>query len=333
MVDVVEYLPNQGCLMTATADLPRPPYDPELVGLLNEPAENLSPSLSLEMLREGWTDTPAEELLEGRAIRMTERRVPGPDGEASIVLAIFTATEQPVGSAPAIYHVHGGGMIVGDRFTTVDAFFDLIERHKVVVVSVEYRLAPEHPDPAPVEDCYAGLVWTVEHVQELGIDPDRLVIAGPSAGGGLTAGLALLARDRNEPQLVGQLLACPMLDDRNQTLSRRQYGNVDISEVIGIGWDALLGADHEGRDVSPYAAPGRVVDLSGLPPAFIDVGSAEPFRDEAVAYASRIWEAGGQAELHVWAGGFHGFQYDSDAAASVAARRAIDSWLQRILRL
>lgn len=318
--------------MPDTAGLPRPPYDPALVALVTAPNENLSPNLTLEMVRRGWSQPPIDKMLTGRAIRMTERRIPGPAGQSAILLAIFEPAE-PMGSAPAIYHVHGGGMTVGDRFTTVDSFFNLIEQHKVAVVSVEYRLAPEHPDPAPIEDCYAGLVWTADHAEELNIDPDRLLIAGASAGGGLTAGLALMARDRNGPKLVGQLLMCPMLDDRNQTLSSRQYGKVDISEVIRIGWDALLGAGHEMRDVSPYAAPGRVVDLSGLPPAFIDVGSAEVFRDEAVAYASRIWATGGQAELHVWSGGFHGFQFDGDAPISVAARNAIQSWLERTLHL
>lgn len=318
--------------MPEAVGLPRPPYDPELVALVPPPNEHLSPSLTLEMVRQSWSQPPIAEMLAGRAIRMTERRIRGPAGDAAIVLAIFSPAE-PMISAPAIYHVHGGGMTVGDRFTTVDSFFDFIEQYKVVVVSVEYRLAPENPDPAPIEDCYAGLVWTADHAVELNIDPERLLIAGPSAGGGLTAGLALMARDRNGPKLVGQLLMCPMLDDRSRTLSSRQYGNVDVSEVIRIGWDALLGAGHEAREVRSYAAPGRVVDLSDLPPAFIDVGSAEVFRDEAVAYASRIWGAGGQAELHVWSGGFHGFQFSGDAAISVAAREAIESWLERILHL
>lgn len=145
-----------------------------------------------------------------------------------------------------------------------------------------------------------------------------------------------MARDRGGPRLVGQLLMCPMLDDRNLTASSQQYDGVGVWDRTSnkTGWDALLGAGHEDREVSPYAAPGRVEDLGGLPPAFIDVGSAEVFRDEDVAYASRIWAAGGQAELHVWAGGFHGFQLmGGQAAVAVSARAAVDDWLRRILGL
>lgn len=306
----------------------RPPYDPELAALPNAPVEDPSMNLTLEMVQSGWSQPPIEEMLAGRAIRLTERQVPRPDGDGSIVLAILTAAE-PITSAPAIYHIHGGGLIVGDRFTGVDSLLDLIEQHKAVVVSVEYRLA--WPDPAPVEDCYAGLVWTADHAQELGIDPERLLVVGESAGGGLAAGVALLARDRQGPELLGQLLICPMLDDRPRTVSSRQYADVDLASVIRIGWEALLGHEHAQREVSPYAAPGRVADLSGLPPAFIDVGSAEQLRDECVDYASRIWASGGQAELHVWAGGYHGFQFEQ-AAVSVAARDAINAWLERALR-
>ena len=189
--------------------------------------------------------------------------------------------------------------------------------------------------PGPVEDCYAGLVWTAEHADELGIDPDRIIIAGASAGGGLAAGVALLARDRGGPALAAQALMCPMLDDRNNTPSSRQMAGLGV-------WDQhlqrhrLVGAARRGcggPDVSKYAAPARETDLSGLPPAFIDVGSAETFRDEDVAYASGIWQAGGVAELHVWPGGFHGFDMMApQAAVSQAAKAARVSWLRRVPR-
>ncbi|WP_370591495.1 alpha/beta hydrolase fold domain-containing protein [Saccharopolyspora montiporae] len=203
-----------------------------------------------------------------------------------------------------------------------------------MAVTVEYRLAPEFPDPYPVEDCYAGLQWTAEHAAELGIDADNLIIAGASAGGGLAAGTALLARDRNGPALAGQVLICPMLDDRDWTVSTAQYENVGLwgRESNRTGWDALLG-DRRGTDeVSVYAAPARATDLSGLPPAFIDCGSAELFRDEDVAYATALWHSGVQAELHVWPGGYHGF--DMLAPNSGIARAAIDArkgWVGRTL--
>lgn len=202
------------------------------------------------------------------------------------------------------------------------------------MVSVEYRLAPENPHPAPVEDCYAGLRWIAERGAEIGMDTDRLVVAGGSAGGGLAAGVALMCRDRGGPQLRGQLLQCPMLDDRNDTPSAHQMRGRGVWDQSAnrVGWTALLGAARGGPDVSPYAAPARAGDLSGLPPAFIDVGSAETFRDEDVDYAGRIWRAGGAAELHVWPGGFHGFAMMApDAALSRAAGDAQVGWLRRVL--
>jgi acetyl esterase/lipase len=208
------------------------------------------------------------------------------------------------------------------------------EQLGAAVVSVEYRLAPETPHPGPVEDCYAGLAWTAGHAGELGIDPARVIVGGASAGVGLAAAVALLARDRGGPALLGQMLLCPMLDDRNETPSSYQMAGIGIwdREANEVGWTALLGAARGGPDVSPYAAPARATDLSGLPPAFIEVGSAETFRDEDVAYATGIWQAGGQAELHVWPGGFHGFTgMVPDAAISKAATAAQQGWLRRIL--
>lgn len=157
------------------------------------------------------------------------------------------------------------------------------------------------------------------------------MIGGVSAGGGLAAATALLARDRGGPELAGQLLLCPMLDDRNSTHSAVELDGRGLWDrtANNVGWAAYLG---DLRDVPAYAAPARATDLSGLPPAFLDVGTAETFRDEVVAYASRLWEAGGEAELHVWPGGFHGFDaLVPEARLSRAARAARLSWLQRLL--
>ncbi|NUU25554.1 MAG: alpha/beta hydrolase fold domain-containing protein, partial [Streptomycetaceae bacterium] len=173
-----------------------------------------------------------------------------------------------------------------------------------------------------------------EHAAEIGADPERLLLAGESAGGGLAAALALLARDRGGPRPIGQVLLCPMLDDRNDSVSARQMAGLGVWDRTSnaTGWRALLGDACGGPDVSAYAAPARASDLSGLAPAFIDVGSAETFRDEAVGYATRIWQAGGSAELHVWPGGFHGFTMMApDAAVSRDAVAAPGRWLRRIL--
>jgi acetyl esterase/lipase len=174
----------------------------------------------------------------------------------------------------------------------------------------------------------------VAHAAELGVDPARVIVGGVSAGGGLSAAVALLARDRGGPALAGQLLICPMLDDRNNTPSARQMAGLGVwdQSANNTGWTALLGDARGGPDVSPYAAPARATDLSGLPPAFVDVGSAETFRDEDVAYATRIWQAGGSAELHVWPGGFHAFfGMVPGASVSKAAIAAQRDWLRRLL--
>lgn len=185
-----------------------------------------------------------------------------------------------------------------------------------------------------MEDCYAGLVWTAEHAAELGIALDRLVIAGESAGGGLAAGTALLARDRNGPSLIGQVLMCPMLDDRDETVSTVQFESAGIwlrSSNL-VGWNALLGDRRGADDVSIYAAPARATDLCGLPPAFIDCGSAELFRDEDIAYATNLWCAGVQAELHVWPGGFHGFDMVAPhTALAQAATTTRNAWVAKLL--
>ena len=223
-------------------------------------------------------------------------------------------------------------MIFGDRFTGIEVPLDWVERFDAVCVSVEYRLAPEFPDPYLVEDCYAGLRWTAEHAAELGIDPGRLIIAGGSAGGGLAAGTALLARDRHGPPLAGQVLIYPMLDDRNQTVSAHQFAGIGVWDRGSneTGWAAYLGERFGTDDVPIYAAPARAADLSGLPPAYIDVASAEVFRDEAVAYASQIWADGGVAELHVWPGGFHGFDLMApEARISREAIAARTNWVAR----
>jgi acetyl esterase/lipase len=323
----------------APAAPPPPPFDPELAAALAVLAEHIPPVFTLDLLpamRGPNSLMPAptdEDLSRGGTFEITERRVPGPAGAPDISLLIGRPTGVTTPTA-ALYNIHGGGMIIGDRRTGLAPMLEWAEELGAAVVSVEYRLAPETPHPGPVEDCYAGLVWTAAHADELGIDPERIVVAGGSAGGGLAAAVALLARDRGGPALAAQLLLCPMLDDRNDTASARQMAGRGIWDRASneVGWTALLGAARGGPDVSPYAAPARATDLSGLPPAFIDVGSAETFRDEAVTYASRIWQAGGVAELHVWPGGFHGFALmATQAAVSRAAAAAPRDWLRRVL--
>ncbi|WP_416982114.1 alpha/beta hydrolase [Streptomyces sp. T028] len=317
-----------------------PPFDPELAAALELIGEMIQPGMTMEDIETvrqgpGISMLADMDLTVGGAFEAEDRTVPGPEGAPDISLLICRPTAPaPARPRPVVYHVHGGGMVLGNNRVGVDVALDWARELDMVVVSVEYRLAPENPHPAPVEDVYAGLLWTAEHAKELGADPERIVITGASAGGGLCAALALLLRDRGGPRLLGQLLECPMLDDRNDTPSSHQMAGLGIWDRTAneTGWTALLGERRGGPDVSPYAAPARAEDLSGLPPAFLDVGSAETFRDEVVAYASRIWQAGGVAELHVWPGGFHGFDgFAPQAALSGSARRAHLDWLRRLL--
>lgn len=316
---------------------PPPPLDPEAAAALA--ATGGFPRITSELIpvvRRGMPgDAPVtdDDLARDGVFSVEERTVPGPQGAPGIRLLICrpTDTSTPVG---AVYWIHGGGMIVGDNRTGVLEALDWAQELGLVVVSVEYRLAPETPHPGPVEDCYAGLVWTAEHAADIGVDAGRIVVAGSSAGGGLSAAVALLSRDRGGPALIGQLLIYPMLDDRNNSPSAVQMGETGTwgRTAVDTGWTALLGDARGGPGVSPYAAPARAEDLSNLPPTFVDVASAENFRDQDIAFASRIWQAGGQAELHVWPGGFHDF--DGMAPQAPISQEAVAArlhWLRRLL--
>ncbi|MET9267234.1 alpha/beta hydrolase [Amycolatopsis sp. NPDC004079] len=317
---------------------PPVPFDPEIEPALAEIVPADAPPFTRETipgLRRAMAEMfpPAAEAVGDAPVTVVEQTIPGPEGAPDLEITILSPHESD-GALPVLYNIHGGGMMVGHRNMDVGRLLALVLELNVVAVNVEYRLAPEHPHPAPVEDCYAGLVWTVEHADELGVDPSRVVVMGGSAGGGLAAAVSLLARDRKGPAIAGQLLLCPMIDDRNTTIASRQYPGLGTwtRESNLAGWQSLLGDAVGTDDVSPYAAPARATDLSGLPPAFIEVGSAEPFRDEDTEYALRIWATGGQAELHVWAGAFHGFDmYVPDWPISKAALETRNSWLRRIL--
>jgi acetyl esterase/lipase len=234
-------------------------------------------------------------------------------------------------SRPCVYWIHGGGYLFGtglDRDPRLERWAADLD---AVVVSVEYRLAPEHPYPAPLHDCYAGLEWTARHHDDLGIDRDRIAVVGASAGGGLAAGLALLARDRGEIGLAYQLLIYPMIDDRCVTTSSR----IDRAPVWSraanlLGWRAYLGREPGGDDVPSYAAPARETELAGLPKTFIGVGSLDVFRDEDIDYALRLLAAGVSTELHVYPGAPHGFEMITPTAGvAVRCQRDIDDALRR----
>src|SRR6516165_4009709 len=244
-----------------------------------------------------------------------DQLVPGPQGNPAVRVRIYRSDDQPR-SLPALYWIHGGGYVMGDIEQDDRLMKQLVKRIGCVAVSVEYRLAPEHPFPAPVEDCYAGLKWLFRHAAELGVEPSRIAIGGASGGGGLAAGMALLARDRGELRVAFQLLIYPMIDDRNVTPA--SYAVTDSRvwnrESNHLGWKAYLGRDGGGAAVSPYAAAARATDLANLPHAYIPVGALDLFVDENVEYAQRLIQAGVPTELHVYPGAFHGFDLFAPSA-------------------
>jgi acetyl esterase/lipase len=253
-------------------------------------------------------------------VEVGEHRASAPDG-AEVPLRLYTGSGRRGGAL--VVYVHGGGMIMGSVAAYDPVLRFLAARAGVALLAVDYRLAPEHPHPAPVEDCFAALHWAAGHAAELGIDLRRLAIAGDSAGGGLAAATALLARDRGGPALAQQVLIYPMLDDR--TVKPPTAGPERLLwsyEDNATGWGALLGDAAGGPDVSPYAAPARAPDLAGLPASYVMVGALDIFRDESIAYARRLAAAGVPTELHVHPGAPHGF--DFLAFRSTLARRAHD---------
>ncbi|MFF8616404.1 alpha/beta hydrolase [Streptomyces sp. NPDC015350] len=315
--------PELGAALAGSGGGAREPFTPENLAARQERDSSARPRPTVRELR-----------ADGR-FEVDELRVPGAPGGPDVTL-VSARPAGITGPLPLLYYMHGGGMIMGNAWSVLPRLLrEWALPLGLAVVSIEYRLAPRVRYPDPLEDCYAGFVRAVAHADGLGIDADRVVVGGKSAGGGLAAALALLTRDRNGPVPVGQLLLCPMLDDRGNTFSSHQMAGVDTWDRTSnaTAWQALLGDRYGAADLPPYAAPARATDLSGLPPAYIEVGSAETFRDEGVAYANAIWQAGGRAELHVWPGAFHGF--DTLAPRAALSRDALDArtrWLRRVLR-
>ncbi len=296
--------------------------DPELLPLLDAfPPVALSDE-TLDAVRDVVLPIPD---IGDCGVTLKRLQVPGPAGAPDISLHTYRPA-QATGPLPCIYHIHGGGFVLGAARDFEAMHRPLVAALGCALISVDYRLAPETAFPGAIEDCYAGLAWTFDHAAELGIDPVRIGVMGESAGGGLAAALALLARDRDEYRLAFQHLIYPMLDDRTCVApDPHPHAGEFIWNAANnhFGWSALLG--HEpGRDgVSPYAAPARADDLTGLPPAFITTGALDLFVEENIGHARRLLRAGVPTELHIYPGAFHAF--DLAAGTGVADRAKRDS--------
>ena len=306
--------------------------DPQLLNLLDTmPFMELN-ATSLPIMRSAgarFEPDPAD--VERTQLEL--RSIPGPKGAPEVPVSIY----RPLGVdevLPCILHIHGGGYVLGSAAGSEAAHRRAVLELGCCIVSVDYRLAPETPFPGPVEDCYAALAWVVANAAELRIDPARLGVMGESAGGGLAAALALLARDRGEYGLAFQHLIYPMIDDRT-CISADPHPYVGefvwTPQRNHFGWTSLLGAAPGSDGVSPYAAAARAEDVSGLPPTYIATGSLDLFLEEDLEYARRLLRSGVPVELHVYPGGFHGFQWERKADISQAADRDSKAALAKAL--
>ncbi len=314
--------------------LPERVYDPEIAPIVPMlPTEtdwsdlDAARAQMLEMVNLAPASPDAE-----AGVVHEDRVVPGPAGEPDVPVRVYrpegTRSEDTL---PAVLYIHGGGFCFGSiEFEHLGAVATT-RSVGAVVVSVEYRLAPEHPFPAGVEDCYAALEWLDREADALGVDRDRVAVMGQSAGGGLSAGVALMARDRGGPKLCFQVLGIPELDHRLETPSMRDFVDTPLWNRPNAiqSWRCYLGEDP--GEVSPYASPSIADDLSGLPPAFVSTMEFDPLRDEGIEYALRLLQAGVATELHQYPGTFHGSALVAGAAVSQRAQTDMMGALERAL--
>jgi len=305
-------------------------YDPELASLLD-----LLPDASLDISdparsRAGFSEMIAllNADLDPAGVRIENRSIPGPQDAPDVALRIYYPEnlQQPV---PGLMHIHGGGFVIGDLDSEYGICLAMCRELGIVVVSIDYRLAPETPYPGGLEDCYSALQWVGGNSAELSIDPERLGIFGQSAGGGLSAATCLLARDRAGPPVCFQFLGIPELDDRLETPSMQRFVDTPLwhRRNAELSWGYYLGSDYRcGADNVPdHAAPARAEDLSGLPPAYISTMEFDPLRDEGVLYALKLMRAGVATELHSFPGTFHGSSLF--ATAQISQREAAEMFV------
>jgi len=309
------------------------PYaiDPELTPILsflpNGTIEDLAAARSLmESLAAGASDSVDDSLLD-----IEDRLVPGYEGAPDVRVRVYRSHRAPTPS-PVLLAIHGGGFALGSIEMEHAAAVQMASSLGIVVVAVDYRLAPEHPFPAGLHDCYAALLWIRSEAAALGFDPEHVAAYGQSAGGGLSAALALFTRDHGGPALCFQFLGIPELDDRLETVSMRTFTDTPLwhRPNAELSWAYYLGPA-AGGDVSPYAAPARATDLAGLPPAYVSVMEFDPLRDEGIHYATALLAAGVPVELHAFPGTFHGSAFVTTAEVSKRMQREQLAVLARAL--
>jgi acetyl esterase/lipase len=296
--------------------------DPELVDLLEAfPSTPLSAQTLAQ--RRAMAPVFVSEIAPSVSVKTSTRSVKGPKDAPDVPVRVYEPTSV-LDRTGCVFHIHGGGYVMGTAAGLAPLHRKMSAELDCVVVSVEYRLAPETSFPGNIEDCYAALAWVFDSSSELNIDPQRIGVMGESAGGGLAASLALLARDRREYPLAFQHLIYPMLDDRTcVTQEPHPFAGLAVWTAADnlFGWSALLGAAPGAEDVSPYAAAARVKNLAGLPQTFMSTAALDLFVDEDIEYAHGLIRAGVPVELHVYPRAFHGFDRHPTAQVARAARR------------
>jgi acetyl esterase/lipase len=294
---------------------------PELAPFVSlfPPADLADPVAARKGLAELAAAAPAPDTT---GVEIEDRTVPA---DPDVPVRVYRPRE----AQGAIVWLHGGGFVMGDLETEHPWALRVAHGSGAVVVSVGYRLAPEHQFPAALDDACAALTWTAGQAAELGIDPERIAVGGHAAGAGLAAAVALRARDQHLPPACFQLLSQPELDDRQETWSARNFTDTPFMtrDKVAASWQHYLGS----APASPYAAPARAGDLSGLPPAYIATAEFDPNRDDAIGYAQRLLQAGVPVELHQWPGTFHGSQAILSADVSQRQIAELSSALRRVL--
>jgi acetyl esterase/lipase len=281
------------------------PFDPELAAALA-----MMPEVGIEDVAAARA-AQAAELVGATAAADTSGVDVAEVKAAEVPLRLYRPLEAGDGPLPVVYSVHGGGFVLGSPDVDHDANLLLCRELGALIVSPDYRLAPEHPFPAGLEDCYTGLRWIHERAGDLGLDAGRIAVLGDSAGAALATAVALLARERGGPPIRFQVLGSPSLDDRLRTPSARRFTDTPVwtRRNAEVSWAASLGADAVGTDAVPaLAAPARAgaAELTGMPPAYVAVMAFDPLRDEGIAYAQTLLAAGVATELHLFPGTFHG---------------------------
>lgn len=295
------------------------------------PILEASPVIDLEKDLPSARAIPTPEVHHSDCVRITTCTIKGP--ETNLLVKVYEPKDEKTGDKPGLFWIHGGGYVLGHPDVDDSICERFVLEAQCAVVSVDYRLAPEYTYPAAIEDCYAGLKWMADNAKALHIDKSKIAIAGPSAGGGLTAALALLARDCGGPKVMFQMPLYPMIDNLNETPSSLEINMTTMSKAWNrennqTAWRMYLG--ELSAEIPSYAAPARASDLTGLPPAYTCIGQLDPFRDETLQYVARLMQAGVPVEFHVYPGCFHGFDAsNNNANISEQARKEYIQALKR----